>query len=97
MKKQAKIIFYATDQSTTCVAEDTNTNPFKDKVEEERKKGNYYGLSPYEYKKLLEAAGYEWVYFELMGDYGTYIHEASKGYEFDGPFKNCKVGDTLKW
>jgi len=97
MKKQAKIIFYATDQTTTCVAEDTDLNPFEDRVEEERKNGNYYGLSSYEYKKLLEAAGYEWVSIELMGDYGTYIRDASKGYEFCGRFKDCKVGDTLKW
>jgi len=94
--KQAFIIYYAADQTTTCNAEDTQTNPFKDMEEQERKNGNYYGLSAFQYKKLLEKAGYEWAWVEHNGDYGTHIREASKGYKFHGVYRGHKVGDTIK-
>lgn len=95
--KQAFIIYYAADQTTTCLTEDTKTNPFKDKEEQERKNGNYYGLTAFQYKNLLEKAGYEWAWIEHYGDYGTHIREASKGYKFHGAYRGMKVGDTKKW
>lgn len=94
--KQAFIIYYAADQTTTCYTEDTKTNPFKDIEEQERKNGNYYGLSAFQYKNLLEKAGYEWAWIEHNGDYGTHIREASKGYKFHGAYRGHKVGDTIK-
>jgi hypothetical protein len=96
-KKQAKIIFYNTDQTTTCYVEDedghaTINNPYGH-IEEERKKNNYYGLSTTEYKKLLENDGYEWVIISHNGSYGSEVWSKSDGYVFKGKYKNLKVGD----
>ena len=85
-KKQAKIIFYSTDQSTTCFIEDENgrittNNPYG------------LGLSCAEYKKLLEKDGYEWVMISHNGSYGSEVWDKSNGYVFKGKYANLKVGD----
>lgn len=97
-KKQAKIIFYAIDQSTTCHIEDENgrtesNNPYEHIIEEKRKKGDYYGLSTTEYKKLLEKDGYEWVIISHNGWLGSDVWSKSDGYVFKGKYKDLKVGD----
>lgn len=99
MKKQAKIIFYAVDQSTACVDERTGDNPFRDLVEEERKNGNHYGLGSWTYRKLLEENGYEWLEIHHNGDYGTNYVAKSENYEFSGwdAKHGIEIGDTTFW
>jgi hypothetical protein len=97
-KKQAKIIFYAVDQYSTCFIEDedghaTTNNPYGHIDEERKKNNNYYGLSTTEYKKLLEKDGYEWVIISHNGSYGSEVWSKSDGYVFKGKYKNLKVGD----
>ena len=99
MKKQAKIIFYATDQSATCIDEETQENPFKDMVEAERVKGNYYGLSTFEYRKLCGESGYEWLEIHHNGDYGSDYVAKSDKYIFNGfeAEQKIEIGDTVFW
>lgn len=97
-KKQAKIIFYTTDQTTACFIEDENghatiNNPYKHITDEKKKKGDYYGLSVDEYKKLLEKDGYEWVVISNNGFYGSKVWDKSYGYVFKGKYEELKVGD----
>lgn len=97
-KKQAKIIFYAVDQYSSCFIEDedgriTTNNPYEYIVEERKKRGDYYGLSCGEYKKLLEKDGYEWVIISHNGSLGSEVRDKSDGYVFKGKYKNLKVGD----
>jgi hypothetical protein len=98
-KKQAKIIFYADDQTTTCHIEDENgevepNNPYEHIVEEKKRNGDYYGLSVDEYKKLLEKDDYEWVVIAHNGSFGSDVWGKSDGYVFKGKYKNLRVGDT---
>ena len=84
-KKQAKIIFFAVDQSTICYIEDENgcaDNPYEPT-----------NLSVAKYRKLLEKDGYEWVIISHNGSLGSEILGKSDGYVFKGKFKNLKVGD----
>jgi hypothetical protein len=97
-KKQAKIIFYTTDQTTACFIEDekghiTTNNPYEHIIEEKKKKGDYYGLSCEEYRKLLEKDGYEWVVISNNGFYGSKVWDKSYGYVFKGKYEELKVGD----
>jgi hypothetical protein len=97
-KKQAKIIFYSNDQTTACFIEDENgrvttNNPYEHIIEEKKKKGDYYGLSCAEYKKLLENDGYEWVVISHNGFYSSEVWSKSDGYVFKGKYENLKVGD----
>lgn len=97
-KKQAKIVFYANDQITTCYIEDKNgcsepNNPYEHIIEEKKKNGDYYGLSVTEYKKLLEKDGYEWVVISHNGSFGSEVLSKSDGYVFKGKYKRLKVGD----
>ena len=97
-KKQAKIIFYATDQSTVCHIEDENgraesNNPYEHIIEEMEKKGDYCGLTTVDYKNLLEKDGYEWVVISHNGSLGSQVWSKSDGYVFKGKYKNLKVGD----
>ena len=97
-KKQATIIFYSTDQITTCYIEDENgqtqpINPYEPIIEIMKEKGDYYGLSIQSYKKLLEEDGYEWVVISHNGSFGSEVLSKSDGYVFKGKYKNLKVGD----
>jgi hypothetical protein len=97
-KKQAKIIFYADDQSTACHIEDENgraesNNPYEHIIKEKRKKGDYYGLSTVDYKNLLTKDGYEWVVISHNGWLGSEVWSKSDGYVFKGKYKDLKVGD----
>jgi hypothetical protein len=97
-KKQAKIVFYAVDQYITCFIEDENgraepINPYIHIIKEKKEKGDYYGLSCEEYRKLLEKDGYEWVMIYHNGSYGSEVWSKSDGYVFKGKYKNLKVGD----
>jgi hypothetical protein len=101
-KKQAKIIFYAVDQSTACHIEDENgraesNDPYEHIIEEKRKKGDYYGLSTTEYKKLLEKDGYDWVVISHNGWLGSEVWSKSDGYVFKGKYKDLKVGDKYDY
>ena len=97
-KKQVKIILFADDQYTTCFIENEQgqaepNNPYGHLIEEQKKKGDYYGLSIQSYIKLLEEDGYEWVVISNNGLYGNKVLRKSGGYVFKGKFKNLKVGD----
>ena len=97
-KKQATIVFYSSDQTTACYIEDENgqtqttNNPYEHIIEE-KKKGDYYGLTTVDYKNLLEKDGYEWVVISHNGSLGSEVWSKSNGYVFKGKYKNLKVGD----
>lgn len=97
-KKQAKIIFYTTDQTSSCYIEDENgesglNNPYEYILEDKKKNDDYFGLSVNEYKNLLERDGYEWVVISHNGSFGSEVWDKSDGYVFKGKYKNLKVGD----
>lgn len=97
-KKQAKIIFNAVDQYSSCFIEDedghiTTNNPYEYIIEDKKKNGDYFGLSINEYKNLLERDGYEWVVISHNGVFGSEVLSKSDGYVFKGKYKNLKVGD----
>ena len=103
--KQAYIISYACDQSTTCKADRLNTKigdeplveyPLQREEDLERSKNNFYGLSPSKCKRLLAEKGYEWVWIEHSGS-RTYIHDASKGFKFQGAYAGMKPGQWKQW
>ena len=98
-KKQAKIVFFAVDQYTTCFIEDEQgqaepNNPYGHLIEIQKKNGYYLGLSIQSYIKLLEEDGYEWVVISNNGSFGNKVLCKSDGYVFKGKYKNLMVGDT---